>query len=492
MLLSLDSISYRYPGTVSPAVDDISAVFPAGWTGIVGDNGCGKTTLAKIAAGLLVPDAGTVAPALVSAYCPQDSSATPDGLQDFACDWSADSVAARTLLRIEDEWLWDYGSLSGGQQKRVQIACALARRPDVLVMDEPTNDLDAPTRTIVGQALGAFGGVGLLISHDRALLDALVQQCLLFEDGRAAMRPGGYSRARAQAETDRSARMAARQAARHELSRLQGEAHRRRCEADRSGSRLSGRGSAKGDSDRRERLGRARLTGKDAVAGRASATMGKRVEDARRRLDSLAVAKRYEPELAGFGETSRARTVIHVPATTLRRGDFALAVPELWVGPTDRIAVIGPNGAGKSTLIDHLAAQSGPGIRLARLPQCVGEGQRREALEGLRGLDAARAGRVLALVARLNSDPDRLRDGADLSPGELRKLMLAQQLAADPHLLMLDEPTNHLDLGSIEALQALLAGFPGALVLATHDDALAEAVCDERWAVGKGQVVRLP
>ncbi len=490
MLLSLDSISYCHPGAAAPALDGISAVFPDGWTGIIGDNGCGKTTLAKIAAGLLAPDAGTVSPRLVSAYCPQDSSAVPDDLQDFALDWGADAVAARTLLRIQDEWLWDYGNLSGGQQKRIQIACALRRRPDVLVMDEPTNDLDAPTRAIVGEALAAFEGVGLLISHDRVLLDALVQQCLVFEGGRAAMRPGGYSQVRAQSEADRCAQIAARETVKHELSRLQGEARRRRCEADRSQARLSGRGNAKGDSDRRERLGRARLTGKDAAAGRASAAMGKRVQDARRQLDSLAVTKRYEPGLAGFGEAARARTVIHAPATTLQRGDFTLAVPELWVGPTDRIAITGPNGAGKSTLIDYLAEQSGPGIRIARLPQSVGEGRRREALEGLRALDAAQAGRVLALVARLNSDPDRLRDGADLSPGELRKLMLAQQLAANPHLLILDEPTNHLDLGSIEVLQVLLAGFPGALVLATHDEVLAKTACDVRWAVGEGQVAQ--
>lgn len=86
-------------------------------------------------------------------------------------------------------------------------------------------------------------------------------------------------------------------------------------------------------------------------------------------------------------------------------------------------------------------------------------------------------------MARLNSDPDRLLDGDDLSPGELRKLMLAEKLVAEPNFLVLDEPTNHLDIGSIEALQRLLVGFPGAILLVTHDIRLAEAVGQTRWLI---------
>ena len=76
------------------------------------------------------------------------------------------------MLGIDDGWLWEYDRLSGGQKKRVQIACALWKCPDLLIMDEPTNNLDAPTRAIVGNALAEFKGVGLLISHDRCLMEA--------------------------------------------------------------------------------------------------------------------------------------------------------------------------------------------------------------------------------------------------------------------------------------------------------------------------------
>lgn len=115
MQLNLTDISYTYPGTVSPAVRKASATFPSGWTGVIGDNGCGKSTLARIAARLIEPDSGTVSPKLFSAYCQQDSSLAPENLVDFAFDWGQEAQRARTLLHIEDDWPWRYHTLSGGQ-----------------------------------------------------------------------------------------------------------------------------------------------------------------------------------------------------------------------------------------------------------------------------------------------------------------------------------------------------------------------------------------
>lgn len=125
MQLNLTHISYTYPGTASPAIEDVSATFPSGWTGIIGDNGCGKSTLARIAARVITPDSGTVSPNLFASYCEQDSTQEPDKLFDLASDWGKEAQRARALLRIEDDWFWRYDTLSGGQQKRFQIACAL-------------------------------------------------------------------------------------------------------------------------------------------------------------------------------------------------------------------------------------------------------------------------------------------------------------------------------------------------------------------------------
>lgn len=95
-------------------------------------------------------------------------------------------------------------------------------------------------------------------------------------------------------------------------------------------------------------------------------------------------------------------------------------------------------------------------------------------------------GRVLSIVAQLNSDPDRILDGDELSPGELRKLMLAQGILCHPVLIAMDEPTNHLDVGSIEALERVLVAYPGALVLVSHDERLLEKTTDFRWCLESG------
>lgn len=103
MQLNLTNISYTYPGAVSPAVRDVGVTFSSGWTAVIGDNGCGKSTLARIATRLIEPDSGTVGPKLFSVYCQQDSSLEPGNLIDFASDWNQEAQRAKALLHIGDD-----------------------------------------------------------------------------------------------------------------------------------------------------------------------------------------------------------------------------------------------------------------------------------------------------------------------------------------------------------------------------------------------------
>lgn len=180
-------------------------------------------------------------------------------------------MALRRDLDVEDDWPWRYDTLSYGQQKRLQVACALWQRPDLLVMDEPTNHVDTPTREAITAALAPFKGVGLLISHDRALLDALCAQCLFMAEGRLTARPGGYSRGRGQEELER---------ARREKKRLAGEAQRRREEASRAVGMRSCRNLDPKDHSGKERVKLAVYTGKDGVAGKLSSRMENRLSRA--------------------------------------------------------------------------------------------------------------------------------------------------------------------------------------------------------------------
>ena len=485
MQLNLTHISYTNPGT--PAIEDVSATFPSGWTGIIGDNGCGKSTLARIAARAITPDSGTVSPSLFASYCQQDSTQEPDDLFDLASDWGKEAQRARALLRIEDDWFWRYDTLSGGQQKRIQIACALYAQPDILIMDEPTNDLDAATRDIVKEALASFSGIGILISHDRDLLDSLVGQSLMCEGARWTMRPGGYSKASDQAASERASAMRDREQASREAKRLKAEAQRRSEEAARQKGKRSKRGLSKKDSDAREKIGRAIVSGKDGVAGRLSSKMSGRLAKAEAELSKKTVSKRYDHRIGEFGVTARSSCVAHLEASRLSAGEFSIDVPELWISPTDHVVLTGANGTGKSLVVRSIIESVPDNVKVAYVPQDVGPEERERALRHLRDQDQETKGRILSIVARLNSDPDRLLDGDDLSPGELRKLMLAEQLVTNPNFLVLDEPTNHLDVGSIEALQEMLSGFSGALLLVTHDRQLSEAVTQIGWETIQGE-----
>lgn len=353
------------------------------------------------------------------------------------------------------------------------------------MLDEPTNDLDAPTRECVLQSLQTFKGIGLLISHDRALLDALVDQCAVFEETHVVMRPGGYSKVAEQMRGERATRVRQHENARREERRLKAEVQRRNEEAVRSSSRLSARHLDKHDSDRRERLGRARVSSKDSVAGRAAGAMASRSERASQVAAETRVGKRYDAAIQLPGHAVRSKFALHMPEGDLRAGELMLYTPELWVGPSDHVGVSGRNGVGKTTLLRSVRKLVPEQVECAFIPQEVDERSRQAALERLRALDDADKGRVLSLVAGLNSDPDALREGSNISPGELKKLLIAEQLLHEPNLLILDEPTNHLDVGSIEAFEQALVAFPGAIILVTHDEQLLHAISTVRWHIDR-------
>lgn len=498
MQLVLSGVTYAYPAAREAVISNLTITFPAGWTALLGDNGCGKTTLAKIACGLIEPDAGSVTRNLVCSYVAQDADEPPEGLADFALDYGRDARELRESFRIEDDMPWRWDELSFGERKKLQVATALWGRPDVLVADEPTNHLDADAREQLGAALARFRGIGILVSHDRELVDLLATRCASFEPGGIVVRPGGYSAAHDQAELERSSAAAERQNAKRELARLAAEKDKRAHEAARADARRSKRNLDPRDHDARGKIDLAVFTGKDGQAGRLSSQMDARLVAARERLAAVRVTKRYDGDLWMDAEPARRRTVLHVPPATIPCGpEGTLEIPELWVGNTDHVGVVGPNGAGKSTLLSHLrvllaqAADAGLGLEVLDIPQEL-PAEARDAVVGrVTSLTPADRGRVLSTVAQLNSDPDRILEGGRTSPGELRKLMLAEGILRHPALIVMDEPTNHLDLHSTEALERALAAYPGALLLVSHDRRFLDACTARTWEVRDGRVREL-
>ena len=246
MQLTLTDITYRYDDAPDPALPPISVTFPSGWTGIVGSNGTGKTTLLRLVCGELIPFNGRIVPRLNGIYCPQETERAPAAAGEFVSDYRAEARAVRRALGIQGDWAERYGTLSEGERKRLQVAVALWQNPDVLALDEPTNHVDAECRERLLEALKSFSGVGLLVSHDREMLDALAGQCL-FLGSSAVLRAGSYSHGRAQELADQKAAARQRMHAKSEVARLQQAKAARNQEAAKADARRSKRGIPKGD-----------------------------------------------------------------------------------------------------------------------------------------------------------------------------------------------------------------------------------------------------
>jgi ATPase subunit of ABC transporter with duplicated ATPase domains len=481
--VALRDLAFAWEGAIAPLFEHLDLHLPTGFTGVLGANGAGKSTLLRIVAGELMPTSGQVIGATDTCYCAQRTDTAPAVLAELLDDWDADAVLLRARLGIDADFAARWHTLSHGERKRAQVACALWRSPAVLAIDEPTNHLDAQARAQLVDALHHYRGVGLLVSHDRDLLDALCVQCLWLEPPGAQVYVGGYSQAKAQRQHDRNAAHAARERAVREHVRLQGELVRRHEHAAASHRQRSKRGIDRHDHDAKGKVNLARVTdGKDGAALRQLAG---RATQARERLEATRVNKEFTTGIWLPGSRSRRDAVLAVEPGTLPLGPARrLHFPALRMRPDARVAIAGPNGAGKSTLLAHLVAHLGvPPQHVVAMPQELDVATAARILADARALPDEQRGHVFTIVSRLGSRPERLLGSRMPSPGEVRKLLLALGITREPHVIVLDEPTNHLDLPSVEALEDALADCPCALLMVSHDARFVARLAREVWRI---------
>jgi ATPase subunit of ABC transporter with duplicated ATPase domains len=497
-MLSLDlrGVCFAHSDAV-PLFSDLDLRLRPGWYGVVGANGAGKTTLLRLLAGELEPDQGRVSPdprRLRRALCPQAVEHAAPELRALARDTSARAAELRGRLALAPAALDRWPTLSPGERKRWQIGAALAQEPELLLLDEPTNHLDAEGRALLLSALATHRGIGLVVSHDRALLNALPEHTLRIASGGVRCWPGPHDAARSLWERDAAERRDAEAAVRARervLERRLADQRQRRQVAEHD-MRTSQRMKSVHDSDARFRYKLTRGRSAEVSAGRAIGKLRRELE-------------RTQALRQGVGELELGRslyvdwrpapqsTLFELRRTELRAGGRALlGKVDVRIGRSQRVRIEGPNGSGKTTLLAAIADASRlPAERILFLPQELSAESARELLDALRALDPTTRGRVLGLVAALGVEPARLLDSRQPSPGEARKLALASGLGRQVWAAVLDEPTNHLDLPSIERLESALAAYPGALVLVTHDDAFADAVgARERWRIEDGELLR--
>ncbi len=460
------------------------------WVGLVGANGSGKTTLLRVLAGELAPTEGVLLrrPDATFVHCPQSvGEPGPDvlALADSPSRWSS-------LLQLDPRTLDRWPTASPGERKRWQIGAALSREPDVLLLDEPTNHLDGRARALLLGALREHRGAGIVVSHDRELLDALAHRIVRVADRTVTTWSGPYAVAQAGWARERRAaeeRHATAREQAHALSARLGAARSEHAAAERS---RSSRHRMKGPRDHDGR-GSLRKGMADAAAARAGRTVGVlRAELSRAEREIPPIAR--DPTAGGVVRAAfvpaPSPIVLRVDADELRAGPrVVLRDVRLAIARDDRVRVAGPNGSGKTTLLAALVGPNDPGRGVLWLPQELSPAAVDRGRAFVAALDPAARGRVLAIFSALGSDPKRLLDPeGPISPGEARKLALALGLGRGAHVLVLDEPTNHLDLTTVERLEALLADYPGALVIASHDERFAAATTARSLQLENGAV----
>ncbi|GGI20213.1 ABC-F family ATP-binding cassette domain-containing protein [Bradyrhizobium guangdongense] len=497
-------------------LSNLDLTFGTERAGLVGRNGVGKTTLlaaitgeqvpqsgrvvvngtvgllrqdAQLRAGLRVVDLFGAGAALDLLHQAERGDASAEELSEV--DWTLEARLAKALGRVGFDIATDteLDRLSGGQVTRVRLAALLFGEPDFLLLDEPTNNLDRDGRKAVIELLAAWRGGAIVVSHDRALLetmDAIVELTSL-----GATRYGGnWSSYRAQKAIELAA-------VRHDLA----HAEKHLSEIDDKAQEVAERKARKDSGGKKKRAkgdiprilaGTRRDRSEDSGGKTAQITERRRVEAldavdaARRRIEILQPlsVKLPSTQLPAGREVvwlDRVNGGYHPERPVLR--DLSLAI----VGP-ERVAIVGPNGSGKTTLLKLIAGELRPVSGVVRVrPDFALFDQKVSLLDpAVSILDNFRRLNPRAGVNECHAALARFMFRADaalqvvggLSGGQLFRAGLACVLGGSipPSLLILDEPTNHLDLESIEAVEAGLRAYDGALLVVSHDETFLEAI----------------
>ncbi|MFJ9521154.1 ABC-F family ATP-binding cassette domain-containing protein [Kitasatospora sp. NPDC101801] len=517
-------LGFEWPDGRS-VLHDFQLVVGPGRTGLIGLNGAGKSTLLRLLAGELTPTSGSIRIGGELGYLPQDLTLDTAQRVDQALgiaaarralhaiesgdtderhftaigeDWDVEERATATLAKLGLGRLGldrTVGGLSGGEAVLLHLAALLLRRPDVLLLDEPTNNLDRRARSLLYEAVAGWPGVMVIVSHDRELL-AHVDQIADLRDGTVTWYGGNFADyERTVAAQQETAERLVR-AAESDVHRQQRDLADARIRLDRSASYGKRKSVQRNDP---KILAGAFKRRAEETAGRLKGMHTERLNEAKERLTAAEEAVRDDAEIRiDLPRTAvpEGRTVLSLDGVRLAYGNRV----SLEVRGPERIALVGRNGAGKSTLLRTItgelravAGELSVPVPVRHLPQRLDLLDDELSVVGNVKRYAPGAGdnAIRARLARFQFRGGRADQRAGtLSGGERFRASLAALLLADPppQLLLLDEPTNNLDLASVRQLTQALAGYRGALVVASHDLPFLRGIGITRWLELDGEL----
>ncbi len=484
--LKIRDLSYKYPSAAEPIFNAINLDFEEGWSAVTGINGSGKSTLLKLISKELKSEKGMIVGNSLVVYCEQNTEFPPKELEEFMMTYTKEVYKLRDLLQVKDEWLGAWELLSHGERKRLQLAVALSHDSDVLMVDEPTNHLDHKSQAIVVEALRSYKGIGILVSHDRMLLDALSQHTVMIKAGEVLKYRSKFSLAQQAYGETLSHKKKVLCEQEHELKKIKKVVQVQREKVSLAKKKFSKKGVGRHDSSLKEKINGAILTGKDKNDGQ----MLQRTLTKQRHLSEnmSTLSKEYATGIKFEGKIAKHNFPIAVEKSCIELFESTqLCFPRLSVDVGEKVGISGENGAGKSTFIRHFMETIDYEHDYLYIAQEITDKEAEQLFAVVGELDTEMKGELFTLVQRLGSDAKALLNSTIPSPGEMRKLLIARGLLKHPSLIILDEPTNHMDLESIELLEASLKEYEGALLFITHDKTFLENLSTKQWVFQKSQ-----
>ncbi|GAA1082919.1 ABC-F family ATP-binding cassette domain-containing protein [Nocardiopsis metallicus] len=479
-LVNLQDVSLAYGPLV--LLDKVSLGVDEGERiGVVGRNGGGKSTMISVLAGHTEPDSGRVVHnrGLRVGFLHQRDDFPDSTVGEFVLgdraehEWAGDARIRDILRGLLGGWDLNLpmSGLSGGERRRSGLARLLVDDHDLIILDEPTNHLDIEGIAWLAEHLGRRPEALVVVTHDRWFLDAVTTRTWEVGRGTVERYEGGYAAyVLAKAERDRQ---------------------------------------AAAEEDRRQNLMRKELAWLRRGAPARTSKPKFRIEAANQLIANEPPA-RDTVELVRFASSRLGKTVIDLKKVSVAIPDRVLLDELTWqLGPGDRVGLVGVNGAGKSTLLKILAEEKEPDsgtvrtgrtVKLAHLSQNIAELD-----PAMRPLQAVMDVREHITIGKRDYTASQMLEKfgfrgerqwtpiGDLSGGEKRRLQLLRLLMDEPNVLLLDEPTNDLDIETLTELEDLLDGWPGSLVLVSHDRYFLERITDRVLALmGDGTLAFLP